>query len=232
MGNDFKIQVPQYIVRNEGLSITDKSFVLLAKLIQAYYSQNTKVKSLTFEIPHKLIMQYINISENRTFKDCLDELYKLGFLTDEISTLPRKGGLTVSISKSFIPEFNNGELFTQLESEVFHKSVVGKIGHSGVRILYYIKSFINYKQLGKDHAYPSVIRMSNDLNMTEKTVIKYIKILEKVKFIKVKRHDPITESVFNENDKEVLIFKRLNNEYSIKHENIVKYIEKSKSLVV
>lgn len=47
-------------------------------------------------------------------------------------------------------------------------------------------SFINYKQMNKNYAYPSEIRIANDLNMTEKTAIKYIKILEKLKFIKVK----------------------------------------------
>jgi hypothetical protein len=229
MGKDFKIQVPQYIVRNEGITISNMSFVLLVKLIQIYYSQKKEIKSLTFEFYHKTIMYYLNIGENRTFKKYLYELYDAGLIVSEkVETLPPNENISITLSKKVIPEFNKGEMFTQLEGFVLNRLIIKKINYSGVRLLYYIKSYINYKKIGKEKAYPSETRMENDLKMTRKTIIELIKLLEKIKFIKVKRHPSTIESNINEYDQEIYTLKRLNNEYTIIHENIKKYIEKGK----
>jgi hypothetical protein len=118
-----------------------------------------------------------------------------------------------------------------LESYVLHRSIIEKVGHTGIRILYYIKSFINYKKIGKDHCYASIIAMSEELGITEKTFIKYIKILEQIKFIKVKRHPAKAFVKDDKNGNEKLLFERLNNEYYIKHENFKKYIEKQSGLL-
>jgi hypothetical protein len=229
MGKDFKIQVPQYIVRNIGITISDMSFVLLAKLIQVYYSQTKETKSLTFEFYHKTIMFYLNIGDNRTFKKYLYELYDAGLIVSEkVETLPTNENITITLSKKVIPEFNKGEMFTQLEGFVLNNLIIKKINYSGVRLLYYIKSFINYKKIGKEKAYPSEIRMENDLNITRKTIIEHLKLLEEIKFIKIKRYPSKVESNFNEYDQEIYTLKRPNNEYTINLENIKKYIEKRK----
>jgi DNA-binding transcriptional regulator YhcF (GntR family) len=229
MGKDFKIQVPQSIVRNKDIS--DRSFVLLAKLIQAYYTQTSNAKELTFSINHKQIMYFTNLPNRKKFVECLRELYKHELITNEIKSLPKKNGLEITLSQKVIPELNEKQIFVQLENYVLHRSIIEEIGHTGVRILYYIKSFINYRQLGKDHCYASIQLMANDLGISEKTFIKYIKILEKVKFIKVKRNPAKPNIQYDKNGNEKLLFERLNNEYYIKHENFKKYIDKQTSLI-
>uniref|UniRef100_UPI00313DA60B hypothetical protein n=1 Tax=Bacillus sp. OTU530 TaxID=3043862 RepID=UPI00313DA60B len=206
--------------------------VLLAKLIQIYKSQSGDNKSLTFTIiSYKKLMNYIDITDQRTFRDCLDRLYKNELITNEITRLPRNGKLTISLSSTVIPDLNEKQLFTQLEYGVISMSVIEKVGHTGVRILYYLKSWMNYKVKGKDHCYASVERMSKDIGASEKTFIKYIGILEAAKFIKVVRHNIHSEHQADKNGNENLLLDRWNNHYHIKHENIKKFIEKSVSLV-
>lgn len=229
MAKDFKIQIPQSIVRDKNVS--DRSFVLLGKIIQAYYTQPSNSKGLTFSIDHRQFMYFTNLPNRKKFVECLKELYKHGFITNEIIALPKKKGLEITLSMSVIPEFNKKQLFVQLESYVLNRSIIEEVGHTGVRILYYIMSYINYKTKGKDHCYASVILMSTDLGMTEKTFIKYIKILEKVKFVKVVRHPAKPFYKEDKNGNENLLFERLNNDYYIKHENFKKFFEKQGILI-
>lgn len=222
MGNEFKIQIPQSIVRNN--EVSDKEFVLLGKLIQIYKSQPGEDKNLTYTIKsYKKLMNYINITDQRTFRECLNGLYQKELITEDIIRLPRNGNLTISLSQKVIPDLNEGQMFTQLESAVLNMSVIEKVGHTGVRILYYLKSWINYSQYGKDHCYASVERMSDELGASEKTFIKYIQILEKVNFIKVKRFEPKQDD---------FLLERWNNHYFILHENIKKFIENNTSMAV
>lgn len=230
MTKEFKIQVPQSIVRSSDIS--DKDFVLLTKLIQLYQSQSGINKNLTFTIvSYKRLMNFINMVDRRTFVACLKSLYKNKLITEEIISLPRNGKLTITLSPIVVPDLNKGQMFTQFEHGVVSMSVIEKVGHTGVRLLYYLKSWINYKQVGKDHCYASVERMSNDIGVTEKTFIKYIVILEKAKFIKVVRHDNYLEYKDDKNGNENLLIDRWNNHYFIKHDNIKKFIESSTSLV-
>jgi ssDNA-specific exonuclease RecJ len=229
MTNTFKIQVPQSIVRDNTLS--DRAFVLLAKLIQSYYSQRTDNKQLTFSIKHKDIMYFTNLPNRKKFVECLKELHKHGYITNEIKSLPKKNGLEIELSKKIIPEFNKKQFFVQLESYVLHRSIIEAVGHTGVRILYYIMSYINYKEIGKDHCYASIQRIAEGLGITEKTFIKYTKILEKLKFIRVVRHKVTVTEQYDKNGNELLLFERLNNDYYIKHDNFKKYIDKQISLI-
>lgn len=240
MSTPFKIQIPQSIVRNsEDVKLNDKQFVLLAKLIQFYKSQPEKEKSLTFTIiSYKKLMNYIDITDQRTFVDCLKGLVEKKLITNEIKRLPRDGKLTITLSPTVIPDLNKGQMFTQLESEVVNMSVIEKVGHTGVRILYYIMSWINYKQKitgrprGKDHCYASVERMSKDIGVSEKTFIKYVGILEDVEFIKVVRHEIHDGHKVDKNGNENLLLDRWNNHYFINHDKIKKFAEKSTSMVV
>lgn len=229
MGKEFKIQVPQEIVRNK--EVSDRAFVLLAKLIQAYYTQRTKDKDLTFEIRHKEIMHYTNLPNRKKFVDCLKELNKHGFIENEIGSLPKKNGLEITLSNKVIPELNKKQIFVQLENYILHRTIIEEVGHTGVRIMYYIMSWINYKQIGKDHCYASILKMSTELGMAEKTFIKYTKILEQLKFIKVVRHQAKPCYRDDKNGNEGLLFERLNNEYYLKIENVKKYIDKQSSLL-
>ncbi|MGM9987185.1 MAG: helix-turn-helix domain-containing protein [Bacillaceae bacterium] len=223
----FKVQIPQELVR--GSVVKDKEFVLLARLIQAYYSNGNK--DLTFTIKYKAVMHHTYIDNNRKFKECMENLQDNGFLTMHSKTLPRNGALTITLNEKVIPELNENMRFVQLESYVLNRHFIEKVKHTGVKTLYHIMSYINYEKKGKDHCYASIERMSSDMGMSDKTLRKHLDILEKGKFIKVVRHKPETEYYLDKNGNEGLLYDRWNNHYSIKHEAIKKYVEKMRKNV-
>lgn len=225
MAKEFKIQVPQEIVRNP--EINSKSFVLLAKLIQQYYRQKNGERELTFTIKnYKMLLNFTNITDRRTFSDCLGILNEKGLIKSIVKPLPRNGELTVELSPKVIPELNKDkeQVFTQFEYWILNMSVIEEIGHTGVRIMYYIMSWINYKKVGKDHCYASVQRMSKDLGLSEKTFIRYTKQLEKLKFISVTRFDNYSSFKDDKNGNENLLLDRWNNHYFLNQNNIRKFV--------
>ncbi len=223
MSKKFKVQIPTKIVRSN--SLTAIEFVLLAKLIQAYYIPTKK--SLTIPIDHKAIMYFLLIKDQATLKKHLKTLFEKGIIENEIETLPRKGALEINLNKNVIPELNKEGLFTQMPVTVLNREIIEAVGHVGVRMLYYYKSFINLKQPTKQFCFVSEETTSEDLGITEKTVIKYNKILEKRKFIKIEKHK--SQNEYNYQDR--YVYYRYNNHYFIRQDKIDEFCEKSTSLL-
>lgn len=218
----FKVQIPQSIVR--GSVIKDKEFVLLARLIQAYYT--TGKKDLTFTIEYNAVMHHSFIDNQRKFKECLINLQEdAKVLKMENKTLPRNGDLTITLSKKVIPELNEGMRFVQLESSVLNRAFIKKVGHTGIKILYHIMSYINYEQKGKDHCYASIERMSKEMGLSDKTFRKYLEGLEKGKFIRIVRHQAETDYFIDKNGNEGLLYDRWNNHIFIEHKSIEKFVK-------
>ena len=171
----FEIQVATDIVRNPELS--NKAFVVWVRLTQLYYGVGCKSE---LQLMHKKLMEYTKISENRTFKEILDELFENGLILNNVEVLPRNSPITIAINEDMIPK-GESMLFTQLTEHVINKKVIEKIGHVGVRLMYYYKSRINQKS-DVQFCYASEETIANEIGINRKTVIKYNKILEKVKF--------------------------------------------------
>ncbi|MGD7051439.1 hypothetical protein [Sutcliffiella horikoshii] len=219
----FKVQIPTDIVRNN--EYTAGEFTLLAKLIQAYYIP--KVKNLSLNIDHKALMFYLFIKDHDTFKKHLKGLFEKGAIKNEITTLPRKGPLVIELSDEIIPQLNKKGHFTQMQSNVLSRDVIEAVGYIGVRLLYYYESYINYKDIARRFCWIGEETTANDLGITEKTVIKYNKFLEKRKFIKIDKHK--SENGYNHNDQ--YVYFRYSNHYFIRHDKITEFCEKSSSLL-
>ncbi|ETI68133.1 hypothetical protein [Neobacillus vireti] len=220
----FKIQVPTEIVKNKEYS--DKEFVLLAKLIQIYYRIPETQKSLTFGILHKDVMFYSGIKDNDTFKETLKGLYDKGAIKNKVETLPRKGGIEIILNEEVIPQMNKEGFFTQLSSEVLNKNIIDAVGHSGIRLLYFYKSYINSKT-NKNHCYVAEETTAEILGMTKKTVIKYNKLLQKHKLLKIEKHESEHAYYTTKKGTESYLFTKYNNHYFIRYENIENFSEKS-----
>lgn len=225
----FKVQVPTEIVRSK--EYTDKEFVLLAKLIHIYYMIPEEQKSLTFGIKHKDVMFYTGIKDNDTFKKSLKGLYEKNAIKNEIISLPRKGGIEISLNEEVIPEMNQNGYFTQLQSEVLSKNAIDVVGHNGVRLLYYYQSYINTNDPKKTFCFVAEVTTAEDLGITEKTVIKYNKLLEKNKFIKIERHKVEQNYYTTKKGNESYLFTKYNNHYYIKYKNISSFCEKTSGLL-
>ncbi|MBT2723065.1 helix-turn-helix domain-containing protein [Bacillus sp. ISL-46] len=227
MAKDFKIQVPTEIVRSNSLSSGE--FVLLLKLIDAYYGQTTK--SLEISVDYKALMFYSAIKDQSTFKKRLEGLHKHGWVENEIGDLPRKGNLKIVLNKDVIPQLRDTKgVFTQLPSNVMSRKVIETVGDTGVRLLYYFMSYINYKNIQKHKCYTSVETIAEHLGITEKTVIKHNKILEKLNFIKIEKHETETDTYITANGKEKYLFQKFNNHYFLKLDKIGEFCNKSNSI--
>ncbi|MBT2736147.1 replication/maintenance protein RepL [Bacillus sp. ISL-7] len=227
MAKDFKIQVPTEIVRSNSLSSGE--FVLLLKLIDAYYGQTTK--SLEISVDYKALMFYSAIKDQSTFKKRLEGLHKLGIVENEIGDLPRKGELKISLNKDVIPQLRDAKgVFTQLPSIVISRKMIESVGDTGIRLLYYYMSYINPKSVNKNKCYAAEKTIAEHLGITEKTVIKHNKILNKLKFIKIEKHEVEKDIYTTVNGKEKYLFQKYNNHYSLRLDKIQEFYNKTTSI--
>lgn len=223
----FKIQLQTDIIRNKEINAVE--FVLLAKIIQAYYLSGKKNE---FELNHKNLIFLLSIGDNNTFKKSYNNLFKQGYLLNEIDKLPRKGGICVKINNSIIPELNKDVTFTQLTKDVLDKSVIDAVGYTGIRLIYYYQSYINHKQANKSHCFAAEETIASHLGITKKTVITYNKKLKQSKMVKIVTHDlKETGMYIQKGNDEMLIFNKYNNHYFVNENKIEEFVVKNRGLL-
>jgi ERCC4-related helicase len=228
MSNEFKVQIPTEIVRSSTINAT--AFVSLAKLIQGYYISGCNE---VYRLDHKVLMNFLNIKDNKTLKEALKTLHEQGHVLNQITNLPRKGGIDIEINPQIIPELNNGSIFTQLTKNVLDKSVISAVGYIGVRLLYYYKSYINEKDTKKQYAHPAEELIAKDLGISKTTVIEYNKKLKKHKLLKIESHELSNSNEYKRvGDRQMIIFTKYNNHYTILHDKIDGFPEKNGSKLV
>ncbi|WP_332631992.1 hypothetical protein [Halalkalibacter flavus] len=212
----FKLQLlSDEVVRNP--NITSKAFVAFAKLCEMYGKRKTE----TLEVDHKAFKGYLSISDNRSFKAVLHNLYENNLILNKIETLPRRSALEIQINKEMTP-LHNKNMFTQLDIRLIDKKILDEIGTIGIRLMYYYESRINRLELYKDHAYASIETISNETGFAKETIDKYNKILLKHKLIWIKKFK--LEHVGWEVDGNYIDFARYANHTYVKVENIPKLL--------
>lgn len=225
----WKVQIPTEIVRDNSLNAIE--FVVLAKLIQAYSFENKPV----YKVDHKILMGFLNIRDNKTLKDALKTLHKQGYILNEIIDLPRKSsnGICIELNPKVITGLNDGTVFTQLSKNVLDKSVIAAVGYIGVRLIYYYKSYINEKDMQKQYAHPAEETIARDLGISKTTVIEYNKKLKKHKLVKIESHELSHSNEYKRvGDRQMVVFTKYNNHYTIRHKNIDEFPEKNGSKLV
>lgn len=210
----FKVQIPTNIVRSNVFSATE--FVLIAKLIQAYYLQTNK--SFIFEVDHKKLMYHMSIEKNDTLKKYLNSLYENKIILNKIDRLPRKSGMKIEMNENLI----NSDLFTQLDVSVISKKAIDKIGYVGIRLLYYYASYIDVKTK-KYYSHVGIETIQQELGLSNKTICEYNKKLEQAKLIKIDRNI-IDHAYYNTSRGERLLFTKHNNHYFVRKDNIAKLL--------
>lgn len=215
----FKVQIPTDIVRDNKLNA--REFVLLGKLIQCFYLSGNQ---LSFKVNHKVLMSHLCISDNELFKDTLQQLVEINYITSPmIDKLPRKGSMDVEISPSIIPELNKGRMFTQLEKEYLDKTLIKVVGYIGVRLIYLYKSYINEKDYKKQYAHPSEETIAANIGVSKKTVIEYNKKLKKSKLVKIEKFQLENKG----GDLDLVAFIKHENHYTIRYDKIDEFIKEN-----
>ena len=164
-------------------------------------------------------MFYMGIKSNKKFKEVLDDLCERKLIVSKIETLPRRGFLTIELN-TYFNSSNKDYCFTQLPVRILDKDILDDIGHQGVRMIFYLKSYINNPN---EFCYCSTKRMEDELDMSENTIIKYTDMLHKKKYIKKVKHKLQSNYEYAEdefgNEKEV--FTKYNNHYHIQYEKMM-----------
>ncbi|MED1599764.1 hypothetical protein [Alkalihalophilus marmarensis] len=161
------------------------------------------------------------MSDNRTLRKVFDNLYENNLIIEPILKFPNRSAMTVSLNPEYAIS-SNTRAFTQLDARVFNKSILAHIGATGVRMLYYYQSRINYKSLSTDHCFAAVKTIAKEIGVSKETVIKYNEILESTKLIKIIKHKLDWSGGYNEFGFED--YTRYNNHTYINEENIPKLL--------
>lgn len=217
----FKLQIPTSIIRD--YTFKPIVFAVYLKLIQLYYQYGNHE---ILEFHHKIIMDDLQIKDNRSFKAALDELYNRGYILTEIKKLPINKALTIHLNINVLPQYTKAN-FTQLPFVVVERNIMQVIGQNGLRLLYYYYSYINNKDTKRQFCFTSLQTISLETGLSKATIIKFNDILEKNRFIKIEDHILSTNNEYiTKNKKEVLYFTKYNNHYFVNVENIISYYKK------
>lgn len=196
------IQIDNRIVRNN--KISNEAFLLYAELLYLKFLNKQADK---ISIYHLTLMKYLNWKDKRKLKNSLMQLHSLNLIKGNFNILPKFKQIEITFTKY------NSKHYTYLPDTLIKN--INIIGDIGFRLIYYYKSFIN--NVNMEYAFPSLQTISQDLNISEKTIIKYNKILEKHKLITIEVHE-LSGKHFNKNSKKY--FTKFSNYYYINLKNI------------
>jgi predicted transcriptional regulator len=203
------IHVPSNVVRNEDFYLSNDEFLLYARLCFLYF-RNYQEKEIEFD--HKKLKVFLKISDTRTFKSRMNNLYKVGLIETEITNLPTKGNMKIIFNDKAYEESDH---FTMISAELFTYWRNDQIDEYAFRQVFYYKSHINMADKERDRTYCFVgfDLLTERLKISKTKVDDANKQLKKAKLIKVKKHKLKDTGEFNENDE--LVIDRFNNHYYV-----------------
>ncbi|QNG59432.1 hypothetical protein H4O14_16770 [Bacillus sp. PAMC26568] len=203
------VKVPTGIVRNEKDYLSNDEFLMYSRLCFLYF-RNYQNKEI--ELDHKSFMQFLKISDTRTFKNRLKKFYKLGLIENEIIKLPTKGNLVIVFNEKVYEEDKH---FTMMSTELFSYWKNDQINEYAFRQVFYYKSHINMDDKERDRTYCFVgfETLVNRLKISKTKIVEANEQLKKAKLIKVKIHQIQNTNEYDESDE--LVFTRYNNHYYV-----------------
>jgi len=211
------INIRSDVVRDPNITVNDFSMILYLKYM--VWRSGSRYR---FEVLLSDMKNHLCVSDNKTLKPSYANLYKNGYLLEEVGEIkPNKPILFTLNEERFNTDgMSEGEFFTQLPISILYGMKDGKIDRKEVRLLYYLKSYINHTDLKKHFCYTGIENtMVRELNMSDKTIPKYTKKLVDKKLIRIERHDLKTSYQYREDG--TLIFNKYNNHYYLEYNNIL-----------
>jgi hypothetical protein len=174
-----------------------------------------------FEVVLSDMKNYVQIMDNKTLKKSFNNLYAFNYLLSEISELKPNSPSIFILNKSMFDTENRkeGEYYTALPVNVLNAIRDRKIDRKEARILYYIKSYINYTDFKKNYCYTGIEKtMIKELKMGKNTIPSYTESLKKKKLIHIERNFLKTDFQYTEEGK--LIRSKYNNHYYLNYDAI------------
>lgn len=204
------VHVPTYIVRNEGIFLKNEEFTLYARLCFLQF-RNPKDKGNILELDHRQLMHLLKITDTRTLKKRINNLYTLNLIKNEIDKIPTKGKIEIVFNTEIKDPDDH---FTKLSASIFTYFNNNQIDTYAFRQIFYYKSRIN-KNLegnGHDYCFSGYDSMSKRFRISRSKIEDANKQLKKAKLLKVIKHklEPTHEYIDDE-----LQYDRYNNHYFV-----------------
>jgi hypothetical protein len=190
----YRVLIPDCIIRNEeGIKINSKEFQLY------YYLKilHDKQKSLTVQLNHNQYMCKFGIKSNPTFKKLLDILYKNNLIKTNISVLPKSSLLEIELNNDYIQK----KPFTLIHINLYY--LIGKIGHEGLRLMYYHESRINRNVEGNNYSYAGIRAIERETKINHNKIIDTHEKLRKLKLLKIEGNDLSYTGTYDEFEQEI-----------------------------
>jgi hypothetical protein len=190
----YRVLIPDCIIRNEeGIQINSKEFQLY------YYLKilHDKQKSLTVQLNHNQYMCKFGIKSNPTFKKLLDNLYKNNLIKTNVSVLPKSSLLEIKLNEEYIQK----KPFTLIHINLYY--LIGKVGHEGLRLMYYHESRINRNKEGNNYSYAGIRSIERETKINHNKIIDTHEKLRKLKLLKIEGNDLSYTGTYDEFEQEI-----------------------------
>lgn len=203
------VHVPTHIVRNEEVYLNNDEFAMYARLCFLHF-RNPDDKGNVLEMDHRKLMNFLKITDTRTFKKRINHLHRMNLIKNKIEKVPTKGDINIVFNESIA----EGKTFTKLSASIFTYFNNDQIDAYAFRQIFYYKSRIN-KNLdgnGHDYCFSGFESMTKRFCISRSKVEEANKQLKKAKLLKIVKHklEPTHEYVDDE-----LQYDRYNNHYFV-----------------
>jgi hypothetical protein len=202
VGKTLYLQVPTFLVRNEGVQLNATDFTMWASLKNAAFITGC----LELSVDHLTLKNQLNIKDSRVLKTSLTTLYRHGLINSWDGHLPKRKPLMIDVDGDVVGR----KPFTQLPATVL--SHIRTIGHIGLRILFYYESRINRTRLQRQFCFSSFESISKELGISPTTLSKYNTLLVSSGLLTITKSALATDNSYNSDGS--LIFNRFNNHYT------------------
>ena len=150
------------------------------------------------------------MTDVRTLKKYLNNLYRNKLIHNEIKTFPKRGNLTIQFNGEI---YNSGEHFTLISAKLFNYFENGQINEYAFRQAIYYKSHINPKEVNRNFCFVSYSKLSDTLKISKTKIKEANDQLRKSKLIKVVSHK--LEPTYEYDEKDEMTYDRYNNHYYV-----------------
>lgn len=106
--------MPTHIVRNEDIYLSNDEFAMYTRLCFLHF-RNPKEKGNILNLDHRKLMNFLKITDTRTFKKRINHLHSLDLIKNKIEKVPTKGQINIVVNESIA----ENRTFTKLSASIF-----------------------------------------------------------------------------------------------------------------
>jgi hypothetical protein len=167
-------------------------------------------KSDIIEIGLQPLKIRMDVSSDITMKTAFKNLQEQQYILNNVKVI-NKTLMSIHLN---IKKLERGNWFTQLPKSLLTK--MDKIGHRGIRLLYYYESYINRNDRNKPSSQFTFVgfeKITEHTGIGKDAIDKYNQILVKEKFLHIEKHKSDYTGQYTDDDKQV--WTKYNNHYDV-----------------